>query len=354
MKILDRYIGRTVVGAILTVAAVLVLVFSFFNLIDELDDVGQGSYGVAQALLFVALSMPRLVYELLPMAALIGALAALSGMVGNGELTVIRAAGVPLWRVVMAVMKSGMLVLAFAVLVGELVAPVSEQHAANMRSVAITAQIALKTANGYWARDGSNYVNIRRILPGDQVEDIFIYEFDQRNRLAVGTRAARAYYADGRWILEDITQTRFEGERVTRRVIRTAAWESLLRPELINIVVLKPQSLSMIDLVGYIRWLRGNGQDAQRYQQALWVKMVYPLATAVMVFLAVPMVLGSQRGSNLGQRILAGVFVGLAFHIVNQGAGHLGVVLELNPAVAVTMPTLVTFGIAMLLMRRVR
>ncbi len=352
MRLLDRYIGRTVTGAIFVVAVALVLVFTFFNLIDQLEDVGRGAYGMANMLAYVLLSVPRLAYELLPMAALIGALMGLSVLVGNGELTAIRAAGVPLWRVVMAVMKAGFLVMIIAMAVGEFVAPPSEQSARNLRSFAIASQIALKSRNGFWARDGSSYINIRTVLPGDRVRDIFIYEFDAGNRLQVSTHAREAFYSDGRWILQGITQTDLR-DGVEQRSIERAAWESLLRPDLINMVVIKPNSLSMYDLAKYIGYLHDNGQDAQRYRQALWNKIVYPLATAVMVFLAVPLVLGSARGVNIGQRILAGAFIGLAFHVLNQGAGHLGVVLEMNPALSATLPTLLTLGAAVVLMRRI-
>lgn len=354
MRTLDRYIGRTVTGAIFVVAVGLVLVFSFFNLLDQLDDVGRGNYGVAKMLAYVALSAPRLAYELLPVAALIGALAGLSVLVGNGELTVVRAAGVPLWRIVAAVMKAGLLVMIVALLIGELLAPPSEQLARSMRSVAIASQIALQTRNGFWTRDGSSYINVRRILPGDQVEDIYIYEFDAGNRLQVSTHAQRARYTGEGWILEGIEQTRLDAAGASSRRVARAAWESLLRPELINMVVIEPRSLSMYALAEYIGYLEENGQNALRYQQALWTKLMYPIATAAMVFLAVPMVLGAGRSVHLGGRVLAGAFVGLAFHILNQAAAHLGVVLALEPAVAAAIPTLATFGAAVLLMHRVQ
>ncbi|MCC7412545.1 MAG: LPS export ABC transporter permease LptG [Gammaproteobacteria bacterium] len=353
MRILDRYIGRTVIGAIFVVEVVLVLVFSFFALIDQLDDVGRGNYGVMQMLAYVALSAPGLAYELLPMAALIGALIGLGTLVGNGELTVVRAAGVPLWRVIAAVVKAGFVVMIAALIIGELVAPPSEQAARNQRSIALAAQVALKTRNGFWARDGSSYINIRTVLPGDRVQDIYIYEFDRENRLQVASYARRALYADGQWLLEGLRQTDFRRAKVKRRLVPRAAWESLLNPDLISMVVINPNSLSMYDLVNYIGYLNENGQDARRYQQALWIKLIYPLATVVMVFLAVPMVFGSPRTGNIGQRVLIGAVIGLVFHVFNQGAANLGLVLDMNPALSVTLPTLAALVIAVLLMRRV-
>ena len=181
------------------------------------------------------------------------------------------------------------------------------------------------------------------MLPGNQVQDIYIYEFDEADRLKVSTFAKRASYQDGGWILEKIRQTEITEDKVQRRRIDRAAWDSLLRPDLINLVIIDPDSLSMTDLVQYIRFLRDNGQSVQRYQHALWGKMVYPLATAVMVFLAIPLVLGNSTSANVGQRVVMGIVIGLVFNLLNQASSSLGVVYNLSPAISATVPTLVTF-----------
>lgn len=354
MRILDRYIGRTVAAAIGVAVLALVLVFLLFDLLDELGNVGRGNYGVMQALWYVALIAPRRAYELAPMAALIGALFGLSSLISSGELTAVRAAGVPLSGVVWAVMKTGLAVMLLAALIGDRVVPYTDEAATTGRSIALASQIAMKTRNGFWARDGASYINIRTVLPGGRVQDVFIYDFDPLNRLQVATHAASAQYVDGRWVLEGIEQTVIHPDRTERRTIERAAWKPLLKPELINIVVVKPSSLSIADLVDYIGYLKRNRQDSQQYRQALWSKIVYPLSAAVMVFLAVPIVLRSPRGVPTGQRMMVGAFVGLAFHVVNQGSGHLGVVLSLSPALAVTLPTLATFAIGAWMMRTVR
>lgn len=352
MKIIDRYIGRTIIGGVVTALGVLVAIFSFFTFVDQLDDVGKGGYGILQILSYVVLSMPRLAYELFPVAALIGSLMGLSLLVSGSEITVIRAAGVSLPRTVLAVMKGGFVLMLVAVLIGEFIAPPAEQMARYERSIAIANQITLKTRHGFWARDGRSYINIRTILPGDRIEDIYIYEFDEHNRLQISTYAKSASYVDGQWILHGIEQTNFKEESVEKRKISRAAWESLLRPDLINMVVIEPNSLSIYDLVKYVRYLRLNGQNTLRYEQALWIKLIYPLATAVMVFLAIPLVLGSMRPASIGQRVVAGCFIGLAFHILNQASGHLGVVFEINPALSATAPTLLTLAAAGVMMRR--
>lgn len=357
MRTLDRYVALTVVGSSLVVLAVLVGAFTFFLFVEEAQEVGRGRYGLLEAALYVLFSVPRLSYELFPVAALIGGLIGLGRLAGHQELSVMRAAGVSVRRLVGSVLLGAAVLVGAALLIGEFLAPPSEALALNTRSVALSNEIALKTRYGFWARDGNNYVNIRRVLPGDRVEDIYIYEFDEAQRLRSSTYARSAVYRDGRWELRDIAlSTLSEDGRVSARRIDRLAWEAMLRPELVSIVVIKPSSLSIRDLLSYLRYLRANSQNTDRYEQALWVKLTYPAATAAMLLLAVPLVLGSGagRGGGIGPRVVTGALLGLAFHIANQAAGNLGVLLDLPAALAVGAPTLAVFAAGWLLLQRVR
>lgn len=354
VRVLDRYLAGTVVASSLLVLAVLVATFSFFQFINEAQDTGRGDYGLMQAALFVLFSLPRLTYEMFPIAALIGSLLGLSRLAANSELTVMRAAGVSLPRLVRGAMTGAALVVVLALAVGEIVAPPSEQHATALRSIALSNQIALKTRDGFWARDGRSFVNIRRVLPGNRVEDIYIYEFDEQSRLVSSTYARSATYGDRRWTLHDIARTTLAGDTIQSRHFDAMDWDAMLRPELISIVAVTPSSLSIVDLIDYMHYLKINNQNTRRYELALWVKLTYPIATAAMVFLAIPLVLGARRGVVPGSRIIIGVLIGLSFHIATQAAANLGLLLEMNPALLTSLPTLFTLSAAALLMRRVR
>ncbi len=355
MKIIDSYISRTVWSSTFNVMTVLIAVFSFFRFIDELNQLGKGKYGVWQAVQFVTLSIPELAYDLCPIGALLGSLLGLGAMVSNSELTIVRASGVPVWRFILAVVKAGLVIALLAVALGELVVPPSEQMAQYRRSIAINEQITLKTRNGFWARDGESFVNIRKLLPGNQVEDIFIYEFGDDHRLKKSTHAKRARYINNQWQLENIEQTLMEPNRTTRTAFAQASWSSMLDAGLVNVVVIKPNSLSMRDLYRYSQFLDSNGQSSQQYRQAFWYKLFYPMAASVMVFLAVPIVLKTaSRSIALGQRIILGASIGLVFHLINKAAGYIGFLFDLSPLVSVVLPTLLTLSIAVILMRQVR
>ncbi len=349
MKIIDRHIAHAVISATLTVLFVLLVIFSFFNFIDELEEIGRGSYGLLQASMVVSLRAPGLAYELFPIAALIGSLLGLGSMVENSEISVVRCAGVSKIRIIWSVMKAGLFFVVIAVVVGELLLPPAERYAREYRSLAINDRISQRSENGYWARDGNSYINIREVLPNDRFAEIDIYEFDADNRLRTATRAESAHYEGGHWELRDIRQTFFQDGPVESRHSEKASWDSLLDPGLINMVAINPDALSLVDLARYVNFIRSSGQSAQRYEHALWVKMGYPIATAVMVFLAIPLVLRASRSISMGRRIMIGALIGLVFHIMNQASGHLGVVFSTPAVVSALGPTLALFSIGIIL-----
>ncbi len=351
--LLDRYIGSAVVGGVAVVLALLLGLFTLFELISELEGLGQGDYGVGAALVFVMLRTPRLCYELFPAAALIGTSLSLSLLSRSGELTVMRCAGVSRQAVVFSVMKAGLVFVVFSMCLGEFVSPHAEQYARAYRSVKRTAHISLRTPSGMWARDGNSYVNIRQVLPGNEIRSIFIHEFDPDNQLRTSTYASSGVYEDGRWILENITQTQFADDGVTQNTMSRAAWDSILNPDVINVVTIDRNHLSVWALYKYIDYLNSNGQSAEQYEYALWAKVMYPIATGVMVFLAIPMVFGGiARTAGTGQRVLIGTVFGLVFHLVNEAMGHLGVVSALPPFLSASGTTMVVLLIAVLLLRR--
>jgi lipopolysaccharide export system permease protein len=352
MRIIQRYIATHLIWTTTLALFVLTALFTFFSLIDQLEETGRGNYGVLQAVTYVLLTIPRLMYELFPIAAVIGAMATLGILAQHSELAVIRTSGVSLLQLTGVMARGGLLIVLVAVIIGEIVAPAGEEKAQYLRSVALTKQIALKTKFGFWARDGNSYVNIRKVLPGNRVEEIFIYEFDGANRLRNSTHARRASYVDRQWLLEDLRQTVIDGGNVQRRRLEKAAWESMINPEMINFVTVEPQYLTMIGLARYIGHLKQNAQSTRRYEQALWAKLMRPLSILAMIILAVPLVRGHARFTAIGQRVFVGALIGVVFHIANQAAGHLGVVYELSPALSAGGPTLLLIGGVALLLRR--
>jgi lipopolysaccharide export system permease protein len=352
MKIIDRYISVLLLKTTLLALFLLLSLFMFLSLIDQLEETGRGNYDVMTAIQYVFLITPRIAYELVPIASVIGAMATLGILSHNSELVIIRTSGMSLLRLGYTIARGGLIIVLAAIIIGEFVAPYCEQKAQHMRSIALTEQIALKTKNGFWSRDGASFINIRKILPGNQIEEIYIYEFDAEDRLRVSTYAKRASYKGDQWLLEDIEQSVISTDGITKKNLKLAAWESLLNPEVINLVTIKPQYLTVRGLYEYISYLKSNGQNSSQYEQALWSKIINPFTIIAMIMLAAPLVTAHSRTVTISERVFIGCFIGIAFHIVNQISGQMGVVYSINAAVSAIIPTLIVLTVTIWLMRR--
>ena len=336
----DRYIGRNIIASSLVALIVLIAIFSFFSLVDQLDDTGHANYGVFQAIEYVLLTIPRLSYELFPIATVIGCMAGLGILANNNELVIFRTSGISKMQLAYSLIKTGLIFILVSMLIGEVIAPISEQAAQQKRSVALTEQITMKSKYGFWSRDGDSYINIRKILPNEKLEEIHIYEFDKNRQLRTTIHAESAEYDNGKWLLQNILKTEISKNKIIKHSYENAEWEALLNPEVINLVTIKPRYLSLYGLINYIEHLKSNNQDSRIYRQALWQKVLNPLMIIIMMLLAVCMVKCDARPVGLGQRVFIGVLIGITFHLANQVTRHLGIVYDIPIFVSVTLPTI--------------
>ncbi len=352
MRLLDRYIATQVIASTLLALAALLALFTFVAFVDDLDSVGKGDYTMAAAAQYLLLTLPRRAFLLFPLAALLGSLIGLGTLASNLELAVMRASGYSVAQIIAAVLKGGAVLMVAAVLIGELAAPPAERRAQLLRSSALDRTLA-GGERGLWARDGQSYINIERALTGERIEGVRIYEFDGERRLRVVTRARAGRFDGRRWTLEDVRQTLIEPDRIRTRRLASAVWASGFEPRLVEVVAVKPESLSALGLIRYVAYLRANGLDASRFQLALWNKVIYPLATGVMIFLAVPLVLGRLGSAAMGVRVMIGVLVGIGFHVVNQASGQVGIVYGLSPFGSAVLPTAAFLAFGLWRLRRV-
>ena len=351
MRKLDRDIGGTVVVNILLSLLVLLTLAGFITLLEEMEEVGRGSYQTIDALFYVLLILPRGAYEIFPVAVLLGSLIGVGGLASHSELIAMRAAGISLARIILAALKGGVLVMLLVLLIGELVAPNSEKYAEVMRAEKIADRVTHKTKYGFWARDGRSYINIRYILSNSELKGIYIYEFTNNRDLKVATYAASAVYQQDHWLLQDIHQTHFSGDRVSSTKLESAAWDSMLSPDLIDIVV-RPSLLPIWSLYQYIEFLHENGQEARVYEVAFWGKVVTPLVTLVMVFLSVPIVFGVLRSVGVGQRIFVGALLGMVFLMLTKSFANMAVVYQMNPLFASAFPGLLLLAAGLWVVRK--
>ncbi len=352
ITLFDRYIGGTVLIGIVSVMALLLVLIGFFELVAELEEVKRG-YTTSMAYTYVLLGMPRYSYELFPLATLLGSLIGLGVLAGNSELLAMRAAGISIARIVLSVLKTGLLVLLVVVIMGEYLAPAAEQQAQRMKNEALSGQISLKTRYGFWSRDGNTFINIRQILPDAQLADISIYEYGEDARLRRAIHAQRASFQSGGWVIQGVEQSDFTESAVSVSSSPEQAWQAELDPSALDVLTVKPHMLAAWDLWRYIDYLQKNGQASINYEVAFWGKLAAPLVTMVMLFLSIPFVFGSLRSVGVGQRIFVGAMLGIVFYLLNRTFSYMAVVYSLNGLFAAFFPLLLFLALAIWLLRRV-
>jgi lipopolysaccharide export system permease protein len=347
MNILGRYLFRQLVSSILWIMLALLAMFAFFDLLQELDSIGKGSYGLGQMLMFVLLSMPGHVYEVVPLSVLIGTLYALAQLSRYSELVVIRVSGISMVSLGLALLRIGAVFAILTFVVGELVTPISEKTAQRLRIEAKHSVVAQDFRSGLWVKDGNSFVNIEDVLPDAELLNIHVYEFEPDFRLRTITNAKRAIYKDEHWSMSEVTRTEFNHDKISTQSLPQANWKSVIQPELLNVLLVAPEKMSAWNLYSYIRHLGENRQRTARHEIALWTKMVYPLACLVMVVLALPFGFLQQRSGGVSAKIFTGIMIGIGYQILNRVFIHLGLLNDWPPPVSATVPTLFFFAVGM-------
>jgi len=344
--ILRKYIAREIYAATLLVLVAFLMLFAFFDLINELNDLGKGNYHLQHALLFVLLSLPGHVYELAPIAVLIGTLYALSQLAANSEFTVMRVSGLSPYASGAALVRIGAIFVVLTFVFGELVTPFAERAAQRLRLSALSEVVAQEFRSGLWVKDELRFVNVREVMPDTSLKGVKIYEFDRDYRLRSISYAERGeYLRDNTWRLTDVAQTRFDGGGASVSSFDQTDWRSVLTPDLLSVLLVQPEKMSAVNLYQFTRHLAENRQQTERYEIALWKKLLYPFATLVMMALALPFAYVHLRAGGIGVKIFAGIMLGVLFHLLNGLSSSVGVIQNWPPFYTAVLPSvLFLFG----------
>ncbi len=346
INIFKRYFWQETSINILMTMLGLLSMFAFFDLIQELDNLGRGNYNITEMLIFVLLSVPSHIYDVVPVAVLVGMMYSLSTLARNSELIVMRVSGLSLLNIGLILIKIGFLFTVITFFVGELITPISEKMAQRMRVKATNSVVVQDFKTGLWVKDGKSFVNVETVLPDASLLNVHIYEFDENFRLRSISNAKNGSFDNERWGLTEVTQSKIstfkeiENNNVRTNFFSKANWKSLIRPELLNVLLVAPEKMSVWNLYSFINHLEINKQKTTRYQVAIWAKMIYPLACMVMVILALPFGFIQQRSGGASTKVFIGIMLGVIYQIMNRVFIHLGVLNDWPPLMSAITPTI--------------
>jgi lipopolysaccharide export system permease protein len=375
MTILGRYLSREIFLATAMVLGGFLGLFGFFDLFEELENIGRGNYRLVDALTRVVLAMPSHIYELMPIAVLIGAIWALAMFAQHAEFTAMRAAGLGRMRALRELLALGFLCVGLTALFGEVLAPPAERLAQSLRLSAMGATLSAEFRSGIWVKDTTRndvgelerirFVNVAQVRPDATLSDLRVYEFDPQFRLRALLLAAQGRYtSDGQWLLTDVVETQLEPEAAARladtpetRVAQASRvktdqkiWNSGLDPSIVSVLLVQPERMSALDLFHYVEHLRDNRQQVSRYEIALWKKIIYPFAALVMLALALPFGYLQTRSGGIALKVFSGIMLGVAFHFLNGLASHLGLLNTWPAWIAALVPSALALALALSLL----
>lgn len=355
MSVLARYVMSAVLGHTLLVMLVLLVLSGLYLFIDEQNDIGVGTYAVEDAFLFVGLNLPQYAFDLLPIAALIGALLALGNLARSMELIVVRTAGVSALRIGLWVAGAGLILMVLTGVVGEFVAPAMEQYGRQMKTFEKFHDYSMTGNRSAWAKDGDTIISVRQQSAGNRYGGVYVFNFDAQQRLRSVARADSANIdANNRWRLDNYRESKLEEDRVIASRQASAELSTRLSPEFLGLAVLDPESLPGRGLYTYIQHLRANGLDSRAYETAFWARIARTAAVAIIVVLAVPFAFGPMRSTGTGARTVVGIMIGVVFFLLARMLESGGEVFNLPPIAIAWLPTFLLTVITTTALARVR
>lgn len=356
MNVLTGYIVKEVLKGTAVTMIILLTLFNLFTFSDELKDIGVGHYGLKEIFSYLALTSPRVFYELMPSAALLGSLFVVGAMGNNSEIIAMRAMGLSIFWVIRSVMLAGFILVVITFFVGEFVAPEAESTAQLIKTNAQNNEIVLRSGHGgLWLREGNRFINVRKIKGRDVLLNIHSYETNGNSHMLSMSHAEKAtFVGDDTWRMEDIKQTKILPERITGNRTEKIEWKTSIDPDLLKVVVVKSDNMSLYDLFLYISFLKENSQKTQGFELAFWSRLVNPFIIFVMLMVSIPFVVSVRRGIGTGGRIMIGIIIGMLFNIFDKIAGHVGVVYGFNPLLMAVLPSFLVFSCAIYAVSRAR
>lgn len=355
MSVLDRYIVRSILGAVVLVMSVVLALGALFVFIDQQDDIGVGHYTAVSALWFTLLNLPQQAYELLPITALIGSLLGMGSLARGSELVVIRATGISTLRIAGAAAIAGAVLIGVELLLGEVLAPPLQEAAKEQKAFSKFNNISFGGGSGAWVRDGNLIINVAQQSGERQFGGMQVFELSPQHRLLAIGHAGRATAEPNRkWLLSDYTESRFTRDRVLARPLGQRLLESNVTAGFLGLAVEDPGQLTSRSLLRLIRYLQANSLNAREYLFAFSSRIARTVAIMFSVLLAIPFVLGSLRSAGAGTRTLTGLIVGIGLFLLQRLIESGTVVFDLNPVILAWLPTVLLATVTLLLLARAR
>jgi lipopolysaccharide export system permease protein len=354
VQIIDRYIARNFLSGTAIVLAILLPLFGFLMLAEELEEVGNGTFTSFDALIVVAYSLPRLILDLLPVTALLGVLIGLGAMANHRELIIINTFGFSARRTAWPVVKATGGVILIVLLLQYLIMPRFELSAARVRSKAVPQTTIVSNDNEFWTRSGNRFIRIGRVIRHGRLSDVEIFDLGNEGALRELMQASSVHVLGaGQWLLKDVHITNFSAAEIREEHLEQKMWRSFLSANQTSALIAPVEAMAPSDLYRHIRLLKRNNLDTHRYRVIFWQSLSIPVSLLAMSLLGLPFLIGSVRSIPAGQRVAIGGSIGILFFLSEQMMGHLALLYQLSPLPMALAPDVSLLILALAILYRI-
>jgi len=355
---LGLYLTRRLAATFGLIAAVFFGILYLFELVEMMRRFGGGDTGLSHILWLAALRAPTTFYQVLPLLAILSAMALFLALARSSELVVIRAAGRSALRMllepVIATLLFGALVVAA---LNPLVAATTRIYQAQAQAITapdLLLQVAVG-GSGIWLRQGDSLG--QTVIRAGSVEgdgltfhNTGFIAFD-RDTGAPVTRieAATAELGPGAWDLTDAKHwdlTADNPERAAQSHARLAL-PTDLTPDRIRDSFAQAGTISVWALPEFIAAMDRAGLATRVHRVQLHTELALPVLMAAMMLLGTVLCMRHSRAGGAGGRIMLTVIAGFALFFLRNFAQVLGENGQIPLALAVWTPPFATILLAL-------
>ena len=354
MKIKDRYIAKTLLTYSIVVLLVWLSIYSFFNFLSELNSVGTINYTILEAFKYIILQMPEVAYDQSSAVILLGCILGMGHLATTGQLLIFRISGLSILRITWLVVKNAIFFILFLIFIGEVIAPTLTKYAESERSIALGQNSLSGSNDGFWIRDGDNFINVENNIDGSLFKGITVIEVNKSNKVEriisseTGNFDGQSLNLNETDIFSINKKNKFENITLKERnkYNKNVAFDK----ELIASLEKEPKDLPTFTIIKQIQFLTENKLRSGIFEVELYNRLVKPISLIAMILLAMLFIFGSNRDATLGRKIFFGVAIGLSFELISRIGGAMALSFEISPLFISFAPSLLVIIIAILLL----
>lgn len=356
MKILDRYIVKTMAFYTLVVLFIWLGVYSFLQFINEVDEIGRADYTALKAIIYVTMEMPAVIYSHSSMVILLGTLLAFAHLASTSQLIVVRASGLSILQIAQIAVKAALVFVFIIIILGEWIVPISTEYAENLRKKALGANITTANQQGFWLKDGDFIINVKKNFDGRLFEDTMLINVNKLKQLDAIMSAQRAVFDGENLHLEEVKHYKLDhdnGKFTGFKSQNHSTYKTKVSFDygLLNSLEKKPYELSMWHLYKQINFLTNNGLIASTFEVEFYKRLVRPITLVAMILFSMLFIFGSLRDASLGRNVFLGLIISLSFELISRIGGALSLRFDYNPVLSGFLPTLIALALAFFLLR---